>query len=207
MYPTTTSCACVIYLHIKRFTHLKKSLTYSNLRIHTINFAKNCVWVESKKYFAFGPWLQLPILLLTTSLWLWETHLLFVQKYSINDFKSSLVSLSFHGSLQLNVHNSFFVGSSNLSHLTMALLRVPLLVFNVFLVFLMSQAFFIWVHTILDVSTCLVTLLSLVCDLEPTFSYALIRFFTMFFSFKLSIVLIPRIFTMGLNFQALISKC
>ena len=25
MYPTTTSCACVIYLHIKRFTHLKKS--------------------------------------------------------------------------------------------------------------------------------------------------------------------------------------
>ena len=95
---------------------------------------------------------------------------LFFQKSSINDFKASLISLSFHGSLPLNVHNSFFVGSSNLSCLTMALLRVPLPIFNIFLVFLMSQAFFIWVLTIVDVSTRLVILLSLMRDLEPTFS-------------------------------------
>ena len=135
-----------------------------------MNFAKNCVWVESKKNFACGSWFWLPILLLTTSLWLGEMCVLFFQKYSINDFKTSLIFLSFHGSLLLNVHNSFFVGSSKLSCLSMALLRVPLPIFNVFLIFLISQDFFIWLLTIVDVSTRLAILLSLLRDLEPTLS-------------------------------------
>ena len=132
------------------------------------------------------------------------TCMLFVQKSSIDDFKASLISLSFHDTLPLNVHNSFFVGSSNLSCLRMDLLKVHLPIFNVFLVFLMSQAFLIWVLTIVDLSTHLVILLSLLHDLEPTLSYALIRFFTMFFSFESSIILSPRIFMIGLNFKFLI---
>ena len=48
MYPITRSCACVIYLHIKFFTHLKKSLTYLNFRIHTNKFCKKlCLsWIQ-----------------------------------------------------------------------------------------------------------------------------------------------------------------
>ena len=51
MYPTITSCACVIYLHKKSFTHLKKSLTYSNLRIHTNKFCKKLCLSRVKKMF------------------------------------------------------------------------------------------------------------------------------------------------------------
>ena len=170
MYPTTTSCACVIYFHIKRFTHLKNSLTYLNLRIHTNKFCKKLCLCWIQKCFACGSRFWLPILLLTTSLWLVETCVLFFQKSLINDFKASLISLSFRNSLLLNFHNSLFARSSYLSHLTMALLGVPLPIFNVLLVFLMSRAFFIWVLTIVNLSTCLVILLSLVHDLEPTLS-------------------------------------
>ena len=54
MYPTKISCACVIDFQIKRFTHLKKSLTYSNLRIHTNNFLQKIVFELSPKNVSHG---------------------------------------------------------------------------------------------------------------------------------------------------------
>ena len=143
MYPTTT-CAYVIYLHIKRFSHLKKYLTYLNLKIHTNKYCKKLCLSWVKKMFCM--W----ITILATnppsyniSLIRGNTCVIFSKIFN-QWFQSFTNFFILCNSLPLNVHNSFFVGSSNLSHLSMALLRVPLPIFNIFLVFLMSQAFFIW---------------------------------------------------------------
>ena len=50
MYPTTRSCACVIYLHIKRFIYLKNIWLIGIWGYTPINCSNNYMWFEPKSH-------------------------------------------------------------------------------------------------------------------------------------------------------------